>query len=76
MTPNQRLQHIDRQILDLLSERMELGESVAEDVDDQDEDTTETSDLEWWIEEGAERGLDDVTVEKVFKAINGTVREE
>ncbi|MBP9751161.1 MAG: chorismate mutase [Candidatus Peribacteraceae bacterium] len=77
MSPSQRLQLIDRQILDLLAERLELAESAEEEEkDDVDGDTDEGTDLEWWIEEGAERGIDDVTVEKVFKAINAVQSEE
>ncbi len=73
MAPNSRIQQIDRQILDLLSERMELSEN-AEEVETEEEDDTDggvSSDLEWWIEEGAERGIDDTTVEKFYKALTG-----
>lgn len=77
VTPNQRLQQLDRQILDLLAERLELTESsVDADENETDDDAEEGSDLEWWIEEGAERGIDDATVEKIFKAINGVQNEE
>ncbi len=77
VSPSQRLQQIDRQILDLLVERLELTESTDQDEKEEvDEDTGESTDLEWWIEEGAERGIDDVTVEKVFKAINAVQSEE
>jgi chorismate mutase len=77
VSPSQRLQQIDRQILDLLAERLELTENDAEEEDaEADDDAEEGSDLEWWIEEGAERGIDDATVEKIFKAINGVQAEE
>ena len=72
MSPSLRLQQIDRQILDLLSERMELSEAEPEEEDQTDDaEAGESSDLEWWIEEGAERGIDDVTAERIFKAIKG-----
>lgn len=71
-----RLKQLDRQILDLLAERLELAETAAEDDEDETDDEEEgSSDLEWWIEEGAERGIDDVTVEKIFKAITGAQGE-
>lgn len=79
VTASNRLKQIDRQILDLLAERLELAESDTEDDDTgENEDNTDTgaSDLEWWIEEGAERGIDDATVEKLYKVINAGEKGE
>ncbi len=77
VTASNRLKQIDRQILDLLAERLELAENVEDDAEEEgDDDETGTSDLEWWIEEGAERGIDDATVEKLYKVITSGEKDE
>lgn len=69
MSASNRLQQIDRQILDLLSERLEIGESESDEDERSDDESDEDADLEWWLEEGAERGIDDVTIEKFYRAL-------
>lgn len=59
------LEHIDLKILDLLKERRRLIQDAAEQGDHEDEEAT----TEVWIDEGAERDLDDLTLEKVCRAV-------
>jgi len=60
-----QIETIDRQILDLLEQRMRLCRYMNEN-EEGGEDPADV--LSWWLEEGAERGLDELGVEKACRS--------
>ena len=62
-----RLEHIDGKIVDLLEERVQLI-SDARDRGETDPDI-EPDILSLWLEEAAERGLDEQNIEKIARLV-------
>ena len=59
------LEHVDLKILDLLRERRRLIQDASEEGEREEEEAT----IEMWIDEGAERDLDDLALEKVCRGV-------
>ena len=65
----EQLESIDQQIINLLEERMHLcaGQSLGSDE--------EVEILSLWLEEAAEKGLDDAKMEKIAKFVIAMSRD-
>ncbi|MBT4119983.1 MAG: chorismate mutase [Candidatus Peribacter sp.] len=59
----EQLEKVDQQIIDLLEERMHICAGQNLDADE------EIEMLSLWLEEAAEKGLDDVKMEKIAKFV-------
>ena len=65
----EQLEQIDQQIINLLEERMHICAGQSLDADE------EAEILSLWLEEAAEKGLDDGKMEKIGKFVIAMSRE-
>lgn len=73
--PHEQAEKMYQQILDLLEE-ISLLYAEADAVEEGEEDALNDRDIvDMMIEEAIERGLDEESVEKVFKAISSLARK-
>jgi hypothetical protein len=62
-----KTEQIDRQIIDLLEQRAQVCRDFAGAEDGGVEDPSEL--IGWWVEEGAERGLDEGGMERICRGM-------
>lgn len=65
-----RLEELDLKLIALLRQRMQLTREVGGRVDPD----LEREICSFWLEEAGERGLDEVTMEKLYKVVSHLCR--
>jgi chorismate mutase len=70
-----QIEKTDQQILDLLEQRVSLWRSLAEEGEVEFPDREgESEAIAMWVEEAADRGLDEIAVERVCRTVLGLCR--